>query len=57
MVPMIFTGLIMKVYGKIEPKKILKFQSVWLYKYSPICILGYKIPSKTMIVEKNPFAQ
>ena len=25
----------MKVYGEIGPKKILKFQSVWLYKYSP----------------------
>ena len=35
MVPMIFTGHIMKVYGEIGPKKILKFQSVWLYKYSP----------------------
>ena len=28
MVPMIFTGHIMKVYGEIGPKKFLKFQSV-----------------------------
>ena len=26
----------MKVYGEIGPLKILKFQSVWLHKYSPI---------------------
>ena len=41
MVPMIFTGHIMKVYGEIGPQNFVKFESVWFYKYSPT---SQKIP-------------
>ena len=39
----------MKVYGELGPKKILKFQSVWLYKYSPIYDTKYQTVYKGLL--------